>query len=90
MSKSYEEAFQARLTEIVKKTACDLFENAEDFVGKANLMTDFEIRLHFNVNDLEVPTIEVVRTHIARQGCTVICETTIEDFMEDGEDQNIE
>lgn len=90
MSKSHEEAFRARLVAIVKQTARDVYDNAEDFVGTTDLMTDFDIHLHFSPSGIEAPTIEIVRTHFGRKACNVLLNTSVEDFMKDGDDQNIE
>lgn len=53
----------------IKALAYDLDNLAEDLVGEADLITNFEIRLKFFPDS--VPTVELVREHIGRQASQV-------------------
>ena len=59
-----------KLIELVKASGQEVIDRAEDLVGKGDMITDFDIWLRFPVDG--VPTIEVTRQHISRQGINVL------------------
>lgn len=57
--------YNERLIEQVKALGQDVIDRAEDLVGSEGLITDFDIRLRFPIDDF--PTIEVTRSHASRR-----------------------
>ena len=57
--------YTERLIEQVKALGQDVIDRAEDLVGSEGLITDFDIRLRFPIDDF--PTIEVTRSHASRR-----------------------
>lgn len=57
--------YNERLIEQVKALGQDVIDRAEDLVGNADLITDFDIWLRFPIDDF--PTIEVTRSHASRR-----------------------
>lgn len=57
--------YNERLIEQVKAIGQDVIDRAEDLVGSADLITDFDIWLRFSRDD--IPTIEVTRSHASRR-----------------------
>lgn len=57
--------YNERLIEQVKALGQEVIDRAEDLVGNADLITDFDIWLRFPIDDF--PTIEVTRSHASRR-----------------------
>lgn len=69
MTKNYQE----ELVEMVKAAGQDLIDRADDLVGTAELITDFDIWLRFpQVDQLEPPTIKVQKSVVARNAFDVM------------------
>lgn len=65
--------YQEELVEMVKAAGQDLIDCAEDLVGTADLITNFDIRLKFpQVDQLEPPTIEVQKSVMAKNAFDVM------------------
>lgn len=59
--------FHAELAQAVKDAGQDLIDNAEEFVGEADLLSDMTITLHFDPNfSMLQPTIEVDKEYICK------------------------
>lgn len=52
-----------RLIREVKECGLELMTRAEEFVGTADTMTDFNICIRFSINGSEWPNISVTREH---------------------------
>lgn len=52
-----------RLIQEVKDCGQDLIDRAEEFVGAVDVMTDFDIILHFSVNEESIPVIVVSKEY---------------------------
>lgn len=52
------------LSQCIKEAGQTLIDNAEDFAGKAEGITDFYIRIDFPKDKEYIPEIEVTRTHV--------------------------
>lgn len=63
--------FREELTSLVKASGQEVIDRAEDLVGNGDLISDFEIRLVFPID--EFPTIKVVRQHLIKNVKDVFC-----------------
>ena len=67
--RDYSNKYRELLVQKIQALSYDLNNMAADLVGTSDLITNFEIRLKFPPD--AVPTIEVVREHIAEQAMYV-------------------
>lgn len=70
--------FRELLVELVKATGQEVINRAEDLVGNGDLISDFDIWLRFHTDGrmaIECPTIEVTRSHYAKEAIEVLSES---------------
>lgn len=59
--------FQKKLIQAVKDAGQEIVDNAEDFVGSANMLSDMTITIRFDPErDMCLPTIEVDKTYLCK------------------------
>ena len=62
--------FQQKLIQAVKDAGQEIVDNAEDFVGSENMLSDMTITIRFDPGrDMYLPTIDVDKTYICRRAC---------------------
>lgn len=64
-----------QLVEMVKAAGLEMIDRAEDLVGNAYLLSDFDICVHFPIDGrmfTGVPTIDVTRSHASKKCLDVL------------------
>lgn len=62
--------FQQKLIQAVKDAGQEIVDNAEDFVGSSNMLSDMTITIRFDPeNNMYLPTIDVDKTYLCKRAC---------------------
>ena len=75
VTKMESKEFRKLLVNMVKSAGQELIDRAEDLVGDGDLITDFDIFVHFPLDGRMLygaPTIEVTRSHISKMSLDAI------------------
>ena len=70
-----QQEFKQSLVEMVKACGEELIERAEDLVGEADLLTDFDICISFPINNYDftgVPSIDVASSCLSKKAMDVL------------------
>ena len=67
--------FHEKLVQAVKDVAQDLIDNAEEYVGSANMISDMTITVNFGPGvDILAPTINVEKTYLCKKAADRLME----------------
>lgn len=67
--------FHEKLVQAVKDVGQDIVENAEEYVGSANMLSDMTITVRFDPEfDMLAPTIEVEKNYLCKKAADRLME----------------